>query len=367
MEGDQPAPADGPTEDPPTDAPPAEEQPAEQKPVEAPAPVKDPKLARKWLRAAAQLMRKGDHLTKRDDAAGAKIQYDNAITAYKRAMEASEDDAALPLNYDLAIAEEKAGLTIQALTHVKVVVAAGDAIRPSVMKKAQAKLDELTMQVGVVTLTVEPAGTQISIDGNVVGEAPMTTAMTLMPGTHTVSMTAVGYQPKDVEIKVEAGSESVRSLELEPVPVVVKPPVFEPEPEKPKVAAPSKMPLYIGGGATVALALGATVTGILAVSEHSTFTSPMSTSPERKDAQVAGRNLSHVTDICLGGAVVAGAFTAYWYFFKYKPAHRAFEDDARPAPRPGSPDDVNASLQPKINVVPWVQPEAGGLVVAGSF
>lgn len=370
MEGDPPAP-DQPTE----------QQPTEEQPTEPPPVVKDAKVAKKWLQAAAQLVKKGDQLAKKNDEAGAKTQYENAVTAYGKAIEASEDAAALPLNYDLAIAEDKAGLTIQALAHLEIVVAATD-VKPAIMKKAQAKLDELSMKVGVVTLTIEPAGTQISIDGNLVGEAPMTTPLTLMPGTHTVSMTAVGYQPKDVELKIEAGSESERKITLDPVPIVVKKePVYEPPPEKPPVP-PSKLPLYIGGGATVALALGATVTGILAIREHSTFTSPDSTSPERKDAQVAGRNLSHAADICLGGAVVAGAFTAYWYMFKWKPAHRSFEDHGKQPATPAGPHDEDASLGsprrartaersavlgPKVQVVPWVQPESGGLVVAGSF
>ncbi|NVB77830.1 MAG: PEGA domain-containing protein [Kofleriaceae bacterium] len=349
MEGDQPAP----------------DEPTEQEPTEPAPVVKDPKVAKTWLKAAAQLVKKGDQLAKKNDAAGAKTQYDNAITAYQKAIEASEEAAAVPITYELALAEDKAGSTVDALAHLKV-VAAAQGQKPDLMKKAQAKLDELSMKVGIVTLSIEPAGTQISIDGNAVGEAPLATPLTLMPGTHTVSMTAVGYQPKDVELKVEAGSESERKIALEAVPIVTKPPVLEPEPEKPKAEAPSMMPVYIGGGATAAFAIGAAVTGILAVGKHNTFTSPDSTSPERKDAQVQGKNLALVSDICLGGAVVAGAFTAYWYLFKWKPAHRAYEDRDKPAAAPVAPD-VDAALVPKINVVPWVQPDAGGLVVAGSF
>jgi hypothetical protein len=112
------------------------------------------------------------------------------------------------------------------------------------------------------------------------------------------------------------------------------------------------MPLYIGAGATAALVLTATVTGIVAVSKHSTYTDPKVSATERADAQSSGRTFAHVTDLCLVGAVGAAAFTAYWYQYKYRPQARAFAERQQ---------------QAKVDVVPWVQPEAGGLVVAGHF
>lgn len=360
MEGDQPTPPpDQPT--PPPDQPTEPTQP--QQPSEPAPVVKDPKVAKKWLQAATQLVKKGDQLAKKNDAAGAKTQYDLAITAYQKSIEVSEDAAAVPVLFELAVTEDKAGSTLDSLTHLKVVLAA-QGQKPDLMKKAQAKLDEVSMKVGIVTLTITPAGAQILINDKESGESPLPAPLTLMPGTYTVSLTAGGYLSKDIELKVEAGSESERKIDLEPKPIVKQPAYVEPE--KPKtVFVPSKLPLYIGGGATVALALTATVTGILAVSEHGTFTSPDSNSPERKDAQVAGKNLAMVTDICLGTAVAAGAFTAYWYMFRYKPAARAYEDRDKPAPT--GPHDESASVEPKINVAPWVQPQVGGLAVFGQF
>lgn len=327
-----PAPAEGEAQPPPADQP----------------VVKDPKIAKKWQQAADQLVRKGDQLAKKGDAAGAKTQYDNAITAYGKAIEASDD---ISLNYQLALAEDKAGNTADAIKHLKVVLAAQAGVKPDVMKKAQAKEDELSMKVGMLTLTIDPEGAQIAIAGQPVGEAPLKEPLVLMPGTVTLSLTAVGYQPKDVEIKVEAGSESERTIKLDPVPVVIKPvEKSEPEPEPEKPNPPSKMPLYIGAGVTGALVVTATITGIMAVSQHGTFTDPMTNANDRLDAQSNGRTLAHVTDICLVGGVAAAGFTAYWYLKKYKPASAAFSE-----------------RQAKLDVVPWVQPEAGGLVAVGSF
>lgn len=319
--------------------------PEENQPV-----VKDPKVAKKWQRAADQLVRKGDQLTKQGKATEAKTQYDNAVIAYTKAIEASDD---VSLNYQLAIAEDKAGNTADAMKHMNVVLAA-QGIKPDVMKKAQTKLDEMSMKVGVLMLTIDPEGTQISVGGQVVGEAPLKEPLVLAPGTVMLSLTAVGYQPKDVELKIEAGSESERKLTLEPVPVVIKEVVKdEPEPEKPEEPkAPPKLPLYIGAGVTGALVITATITGIVAVSYHSTYTDPLATGTDRINAQAAGRTMATVTDICLVGGVAAAGFTTYWYLKKYKPAQTAMAE---------------RQTQAKVDVVPWVQPQAGGLVAVGSF
>jgi hypothetical protein len=293
-------------------------------------------------------MRKGDQLTKQGKPE-AKAQYENAATAYQHAIEASDD---VGLNYQLALAEDKAGMTPDALVHLRLVIAA-QGIKPAIMKNAQARLDEFSMKVGVVTLTITPPGTQVSIEGKVVGEAPLTEPIVLMPGTHKVALTAVGFQPKEVELKVEAGSESERKIALEAVPIMSKPQVDEPEPmpaEGPK--GPNMMPIYVGGGIAGGLVLVATVTGIVAVSKHGTYADQNEDPATRADAQSSGRTFAHVTDICLVGALGAAAFTAYWYQYKYRPQARAFAERQQ---------------QAKVDVVPWVQPQAGGLFVAGSF
>ena len=42
-----------------------------------------------------------------------------------------------------------------------------------------------------------------------------------MPGTYTFSFAADGFQPKDLEITVEAGQESERSVELDPIKIII--------------------------------------------------------------------------------------------------------------------------------------------------
>jgi len=324
------------------------------------AVVKDPKLAKKLASAAAQLAQKGDYSTRRNKPDEAKTFYENAATAYEKAIEAGDD---ANLYYDLALVDEKLGKPDAAVRHLRVLLAAKAGVKPDVTKKAQAKHDELTMNVGLVLLQIDQDGTTVSVAGTVLGKSPFTESLVFMPGTYTLSFESDGYQPKDVEIKVEAGSEAERKIELEPIKIVVAPP-RDPDAKdttgEPAVAKPpSKLPLYIGGGITAA-ALGAFVIGgILAVSEHGTFVGTSTTRNDREDARASGQNYALFSDVMLGTTLVAAGFTTYWYLFKYR------KGNAKPADGTGA--SPLAPTMSKVDVVPWVQPFASGLSVAGSF
>ena len=328
---------------------------------EPPAVVKDPKLAKKLAAAAQQFAQKGDYSAKRSKPDEAKGFYDQAAAAYLKAIETGDD---VNLYFDLAIVEEKRGKIDLAVLHLRTVTGAKAGVKPDVLKKAQVKYDDLSMQVGLVTLQVDQDGTAVAVAGAVLGKSPFTAPLVFMPGSYTLSFESDGYEPKDVEIKVEAGSEAERKISLEPIKIVVAPP-REPgsgeEPtQTPTVAGPpSKLPLYIGGGVT-AVALGAfIVTGILAVGEHGTFVGEDSTRNERLDARANGENYALFSDVMLGTTLVAAGFTTYWYLVKYR------KGNAKPAD--SSSNSPLAPQMSKVDVVPWVQPSASGLSVAGTF
>lgn len=311
--------------------------------------VKDPKAAKQWIQAAQQLVRKGDAATRAKKPDEAKVSYDNAITAYEKAIEAGDD---VNVYFDLASVEEKAGKLDRAATHFRMLVKSQEA-RPDLVKKASARFDDLTTKVGLVTVIANVEGATVTVDDNEVGTTPLADPLILMPGTYSFTIAAPGHAPKTLELKIEAGSESERSIALEPRKPDVVPDKPEPEQprEQPVVAGPptgpSKLPLYVGVGATGGFVLIATITGLAAVGKHSTFEDANASPGDRQDAKDSGKTLALVTDLCLVGAIAAGGFTAYWYFAKYKPAQQKMET--------------------KAAVVPWVKPDAGGLSLTGSF
>jgi hypothetical protein len=331
-------------------------QPTGEDPEPAPDPVaqpaaNDPAVAKKWLSAAQTLMQKGDALAKQGKAGEAKTSYENAVTAFAKAIEAGE---AIELRLQVAIALEKAGDFPGAMEHCKALVNTQD-VKPDVVKKAQAKLDELSMKVGLVMLAVTPDGTSIAIGGKQVAEAPMAEPIVLMPGTHIVSFAAVGFQPKDLELKIEAGSETERKVTLEPVPMVTNQPEADVLPTGPvaEAAKPSMLPLYVGGGATIGLVMLSAVGGIVAIGYHGQYEDAVLPT-ERADLRSKVKTWALVADLSLVGAVGAAAFTTYWYMYKYRPAQRALAER-------------QAGLGPKVDVVPWVQSDAGGLTAVGVF
>jgi hypothetical protein len=313
------------------------------------AVVKDPKVAKKWIQAAQQLVQKGDAATRAKKPDDAKVSYENAITAYEKAIEAGDDPN---VYFELAVVEEKAGKLDRAATHFRTLIKAQGA-RADLVKKATARFDDLSMKTGLVMIIAKPEGATISIGGNEVGKTPLAEPLVLLPGTYSFTIAADGHVAKELELKIEAGSESERTITLE----VGK---SEPKPEKPVVATkpkeepveaplagPSKTPLYAGIGATGGFVLIATITGIVAVSKHSTFKDENASPSDRDSAKDSGKTFALVTDLCLVGALAAGGFTAYWYYAKYKPAQ--------------------AKMETKTAVVPWVKPDAGGVSFAGSF
>ena len=319
-------------------------------PAEPAAPAKDPKLAKKLFAAAQGFEKKADQLAKQNKPDDAKAQYTEAVNAYQKAIE--QADVVDPA-WTLALvgAEDKAGDMASAYKQAKALVALQPPPKADVLKKAQAKLDELDGKVGKVTLTVKPDGTQIMMGDKTVGEAPMTDALILSPGAYTISFAAVGFEPKDIELKVEAGSETDRKIELVPVKLKIKPHENEPEPDQPVATAPNMLPLYVGGGATAVLLVTSIVYDFRAKHQHDIFTAKATAPKDRLDARDNGKLFAHVADATLVGAIGAAAFSGYWYWYKIRPAQAA----------------MGKEKQAKVVPAPWVEPGAAGLVLGGEF
>ncbi len=292
----------------------------------------------KSLVAAQEADKKGDADAARGRTTDARAQWTNAAAAYQAAIDAGDDIA---INIALAGVEDKLGRFGDAYKHLQLVAHAN--VKPDVMKTVQNKLDDLAARVGTVKLTIVPDGAQVAIGGNSVGTSPLADPLLLAPGKYTATVTAQGYQPRDVELKLQAGSEIDKKVTLEAVPIAVATAVHEAPPPPPPQPKPSYVPLYIGGGVTLGFAVAATLTGIAAIHQHDTFVGPTTDSTDRTNAQSTGRLEAHLTDGFIVGAVAAAAVTAGWYYFKG--------------------DHETA----KVGVAPWVQSDVGGIVAAGSF
>src|SRR5262245_37148437 len=106
-------------------------------------PVKDPKVAKKWLAAAQQLVAKGDQLAKQKKLDDAKQQWENAVIAYGKALETGLE---VNIYAELAGVEEKVGDLASAVKHYRLAVAAPN-LKAPVAKQLAAKIDDLLGKV----------------------------------------------------------------------------------------------------------------------------------------------------------------------------------------------------------------------------
>lgn len=344
------------------------------------APALDPEeakvAARKLLDGGDGFLKKGDQLAKRKKAAEAAAQYERALAAYQKAYELVPNAQIL---FPIAVAEEKLAQWPDAARDFRRFLTLVPDADPKLRADAERRLETAKLQVGVLALVITPDGTQVSLDDQPVGTSPLADPLYLAAGEYKLAFAADGYQPLEQRVAIEVGSESERTFELQPIPIVVETPRPRPPPPPAVVLPPppSKLPLVLAGGLTVGLAAGATTFGLLAIGKHSTFADESVPYAEREDARTSGKRMALLADGLLVGTVVAAGVTAYYYFKIYQPKVKAraarqreqrqqFDEFAH-VPRAHGPGPASQSLAPKVLVTPWVERSAGGVVLTGNL
>jgi tetratricopeptide (TPR) repeat protein len=356
MPGDEPpVPPDGEPQPPPDgDQPPA--PPAEPDPATKAA-------AKKLLDGGDGFLKKGDSYTKRKKLDKAKEEYERALAAYTKAHELVPNPK---IYYPMAIAEEKLEKWVDVATHLRAFLAGVPDADPKMKADAERRLESAKLNIGVIALTIEPEGAQIAIEGNVVGTAPLADPLFLAPGEYTMTITADGHKPMEQKLAIEAGSESERTFELESAAVIVSTPQPPPPPpEIPMPPKPSKMTLYLAGGATFLFLAGATTTGVIAVGKSGTWHDENADTDVREDARQSGKSMALLTDGLVLGTIVAGALTAYYFQKIYRPKQAEYKKKLEEREKALGNDEY--ARAPKVYVTPWVQAGAGGLSITGEL
>jgi hypothetical protein len=88
---------------------------------------------------------------------------------------------------------------------------------PAAKKKtAETRLKELAEKTGAVTITVNEAGAQVTIDDKPAGTAPLATPVRLTAGPHRIRVTKDGFVPFDQAPNVGAGTSTTVQATLAP-------------------------------------------------------------------------------------------------------------------------------------------------------
>ena len=267
------------------------------------------------------------------------------------------------VNVNIANCYDKLGKPLEAVSHFQRFLDS-DAGTPAQRTEVTAAVERLKQQIGKVVLHITPEGALAVIDQDKEHRAPLTDAVPLEAGKHTLEVRLPGYTTLHQTLNVPGGSTLELSLALEPETsaevrpaapaqpaLVIKPTTEQPttpvepglvEPEarpvprempaplaeapqapRPKPSLPTHV--WIVGGVGLTLAAVGSITGLLALDADSDFDAARSarfdtaaTGLQRlaayndaRDAASRADALALTTDLLLGGALISAGVTIY--------------------------------------------------------
>lgn len=271
---------------------------------------------------ALERFREGSRLFEARDYAGARA-------AFQEAYRILPNPRVLG-NIATCLAAE--GQTAEAVTaYRRFLHEAGDQVPAAARSEAERQIRRLGSSVGDLIVVAEPDGAEVLIDGRTAGTTPIPWPLAVLPGRRLVEIRAAGRASISRELEVTAAREQTLTAILQPLPAPRQPapppeavtPAGPPPPRLSLPASPHSTTttplgrgplLWTGVAATGALAIGAAVTGLLALSQLDEYEA-RETPPERRRELFDSTNtLTDVTDVLIWSAVVCAAATTALYF-----------------------------------------------------
>jgi hypothetical protein len=275
--------------------------------------------------------------------------------AYTGYSKANELIPSVQASYWVAKSLDQGGKTDDAIKGYEALLADPNASKLGEEKlgDANARLTALKASlVGEITVTTAAPGAVLSVDGTP-QPGPLPAVLKLSPGAHKLTLTAEGYDPKDIDLQVQAGTKVQQSVEMVPKapPPPPPPPVAEtaPPPPPPPAEKHSKVPADVTLGIAAGGAVVGTIFGVKALSSKSDFDN----NPTTKSADDTERN-ALIADMAFGVALTLGVTGIVLL---------TSSDDEAPA-------KAAKLLQPPkgtLRVLPYIGRESGGAAARLTF
>ena len=220
---------------------------------------------------------------------------------------------------------------------------------------AQTRLATLKASlVGEITVSTLPATAIVSVDG-LAQPGPQPIQLKLAPGPHKLSFRAEGYDAKDIDLQVLAGTKLEQKVELQQHAAPPPPPAAEPVVAPPPLPPPpaekhSKVPAYVTLGIATGGAIVGTIFGVQALQSKNDFDK----NPTTKSADDTERN-ALIADMAFGVAVTLGVTGIVLL---------TSSDDAPEAPKAAK---LHLPPKPTFRVLPYVGRESGGAAARLTF
>lgn len=137
-----------------------------------------------------------------------------AIAEFKQAYALSPHPTVL---YNLGQAYAASGRAVEAVQTLRKYLETADPKTDAERRSQAAALMEYQGQrIGTLELSVEPSGAEVSLDGELLGTAPLAGPLSITAGTHALTVSRLGYTPRTVRVDVVARQAGRQQLKLEP-------------------------------------------------------------------------------------------------------------------------------------------------------
>lgn len=139
-------------------------------------------------------------------------RWQEAIESFQQSIEL---EARASTWQNLSVALEQVGRLADAIRAIEAALLLADAgVQSSARRGLVQRHSALRALVGRLLLTVDPPQAAVAVDGESVGEDRSSHALWLDGGAHTVSVTAEGYRPVELKLRLAPGIDSTRQVVL---------------------------------------------------------------------------------------------------------------------------------------------------------
>lgn len=267
--------------------------------------------------------------------------HDGARVEFQKAYELAPSFKIL---YNLGLVHKQLFDYVNALTSFeRYLVEGGSNIEEPRRVEVVREIESLKTRVGSINITTNVEGAEILIDDVSVGRTPLARSVRINPGNRKISAAKTGLIPASRVVQVAGSSTTTIRLELSETRTIL---VVE--------KAQRRVP-WGGWGITAALAVGAGVTGYLALQSDSKLEDARAKTNADPDdlssRSTTTRALGITSDVLTVGAVAAGALSLY-YTIKWG---KGGEQSAPPSAAAAAAKSLKVGFNP------------GGLSLTGAF
>ncbi|MBK6516652.1 MAG: PEGA domain-containing protein [Polyangiaceae bacterium] len=139
-------------------------------------------------------------------------RYEEARTAFEQAYTLSQSPAVL---LNLGLAESKTNRCVAGGNHLLKFLREHKEITPEQRTAAAAGIEDCKKKVGLIAITVDAAGAEVSVDGASVGKSPVADPVFVEPGTHAVIATLSG-RTASTSVEAKKGQTTVATITVKP-------------------------------------------------------------------------------------------------------------------------------------------------------